>query len=211
LIALVASPLPDSARGPRADSRHHGGFRGSPLRRPLFEHAELCRVPSPSGRAPFTRRGIFDADAICFEIDPATRLCLAQHGSQSGVDQRSPLSSRPIPHRSRPSRPTVCGSIGGHGSRIAAGPCPQGFRRSSGCRSSGLGRSGGRRIACTHAMGASPPSPRRALGAGQMSAGLASRYPGRLVGAARRNPACWSSGRMPPLRQPMPVPDRTDR
>jgi hypothetical protein len=79
-VALVANPL--SAPQIESLARIHAAIAAS--EGPHFDgfyigQAELRRVPAPK-RAPFSVDGIFRSDAVCFEINPVTWLCLAQHG-----------------------------------------------------------------------------------------------------------------------------------
>lgn len=55
-----------ASEGPHLDGFYNG-------------QAELERVPAPK-RAPFSVDGVFRSDALCFEVNPVTWLCLAQHG-----------------------------------------------------------------------------------------------------------------------------------
>jgi len=79
-VALLASPLSVTqieslarihAAMTASEGPHFDGF--------YIEQAELERVPAPKW-APFSVDGVFRSDAVCFEINPVTWLCLAQHG-----------------------------------------------------------------------------------------------------------------------------------
>jgi hypothetical protein len=55
-----------------SEGPHFDGF--------YIEWAKLGRVPALNEQAPFSVNGVFRAGDPCFEINPATWLCLAEHG-----------------------------------------------------------------------------------------------------------------------------------
>lgn len=80
-VALVADSPSTSQRESLA--RVHAGMASS--EGPHFdgfyiESAKLERVPARSEQAPFSINGVFRSDDICFEINPVTWFCLAEHG-----------------------------------------------------------------------------------------------------------------------------------
>lgn len=79
-VALVANPL--SAPQIESLARIHAAIaasEGPHVDGFYIEQAELERVPAPKW-APFSVDGVFRSDAVCFEINPVTWLCLAQQG-----------------------------------------------------------------------------------------------------------------------------------
>lgn len=72
-----------------SEGPHFDGF--------YIEQAELCRTPALAKRAPYSLDGVFHSDAACFEINPVTWLCLAQHGIgvQSRPTQTLDISTDP--------------------------------------------------------------------------------------------------------------------
>jgi len=78
-VALVAHPLGNTQCA--ALARVHAAMAGD---KPHFdgfyiEQAELRTVPQPKS-APCIIDGVFQEDAVCFEINPVTWMCLAQKG-----------------------------------------------------------------------------------------------------------------------------------
>ena len=45
-----------------------------------IERAKLGQSPARNEGAPFSINGVFHSGDICFEINPVTWLCLAEHG-----------------------------------------------------------------------------------------------------------------------------------
>jgi hypothetical protein len=80
-IALVANSPSRSQRDSLA--RVHAGMAAS--EGPHFdgfyiERAKLRQSPARNEEAPFSVNGVFHSGDICFEINPVTWLCLAEHG-----------------------------------------------------------------------------------------------------------------------------------